>query len=130
VTVDHVMAALNTITAEQQITLRHFQVLADLADRRYVLCMEPTEPPPRAALTAMLAGFERELAKQNMNYKDFRELGHLNPPRLRLMRAGWFARIMADHLARGRSEAQFKPFVLVGTAQHTDMTETEISLDG
>ncbi len=130
VTVDHVMAALNAVTAEQQITLRHFQVLADLADRRYVLCMEPTEPPPRATLTAMLAGFERELAKQNMNYKDFRELGHLNPPRLRLMRAGWFARIMADHLARGRSEAQFKPFVLVDAAQHTDMTETEISLDG
>ncbi len=46
------------------------------------------------------------------------------------MRDGWFARIMADHVALGRSEAQFKPYVLVDTAQHTDMTESEISLGG
>jgi hypothetical protein len=130
VSVDHVMAALNAVTEEHCITLRHFQVLADLADRRYVLCMEPDEPPPGAMLAAMLAGFERELARQNVNYEYFRARGYLKPPRLRLMRNGWFARIMADYVARGRGEAQFKPYVLVDTAQHTDMTENEISLSG
>lgn len=128
ISVDQVMAALNTVTSEVGVTLRHFQVLADLAQQRYILHLEPTQPVLKPALIALLAGFERELASLNMNYEHLRATGFLKPATLRMMRDGWYARLLADHVARGRAEAQFKPFVLVDKAQHADMTEAEISL--
>jgi hypothetical protein len=128
VSVEHVMAALNAAIGPLGVTLRHFQVLADLPDRRYVLHLEPTEMLSRETLAALLTVFELELARQNVNYEYFRANGYLKPPRLRVMREGWYARIMADHLSGGRTEAQFKPWVLVSKAQHTDMLADEVTL--
>ena len=78
----------------------------------------------------MLSGFDSELGKQNVNYEYFRAHRHLEPPALRLMRAGWFARIVADQGGQGYRAAQFKPIVLAGAAQHADMAEMEIDLEG
>ncbi|HTJ62686.1 MAG TPA: GH3 auxin-responsive promoter family protein [Alphaproteobacteria bacterium] len=128
VSVDHVMAALNAAIGPLGVTLRHFQVLADLPARRYVLHLEPTETLSHETLTALLTVFEQELARQNVNYEYFRAHGYLKPPRLRVMREGWYARIMADHLSGGRTEAQFKPWVLVSKAQHIDMQVDEVTL--
>jgi hypothetical protein len=129
VSVDHVMEALEVATSAAGVNLRHFQVLADLADRRYVLHVEPMQEAAASALRVMLARFEQELGAQNVNYQFFRANAALRPPALRVMPTGWFARILADHVARGRRESQFKPFVLVSSAQYPEMATTEIVLE-
>jgi hypothetical protein len=129
VSVDHVMAAMSAATGALGISLRHFQVVADQADRRYVAHVEPTLPLPAPAQRALLSGFDSELVNQNFVYGLLRADRHLEPPALRLMRAGWFARIVADHGGQGYRAAQFKPVVLAAAAQHPEMAETEISLE-
>ena len=124
--IDHVTAAVAACTGSLGIALRHFQVVADQADRRYVLHVEPTNALPAKALHALLARFEIELGRQNMNYEYFRDRGYLYPPRLRLMRAGWFAQISADQSGQGRRVAQFKPSVLSSAAHRPEMAEAEI----
>lgn len=124
--IDHVTAALAACTTPLGIALRHFQVVADQADRRYILHVEPTQAVPEPVLHALLASFDIELGRQNMNYEYFRDRGYLHTPRLRLMRTGWFAQIAADHGGQGYRAAQFKPSVLAGAAQRPEMTEAEI----
>lgn len=130
VSVEHVMATMSAATSALGLNLRHFQVVADLANRRYVLQIEPLQGLPQPALHALLSRFEKELGAQNVNYEYFRAHGVIDTPRLRLMQPGWYARITADHLARGRRESQFKPLVLASTAQHPEMTEMEIAFEG
>ena len=127
VSIDHVVAAMSATSTALGVTLRHFQVVADQASRRYVVQVEPANPVPRPAMHALLSGFEQELGKQNLNYEYFRAHEHLAPPRLRLMQTGWFARIVADQNGQGYRAAQFKPIVLAGTAQYAEMVETEIT---
>ena len=129
VSIDHVTAAIAAGAAPLGIALRHFQVVADEADCRYILHVEPTQTVPAPALHALLTGFEAELCRQNVNYEYFRNHGYLGTPRLRLMRAGWFAQINADQGGRGYRAAQFKPSVLAGAAQHPEMAEVEILLE-
>ncbi len=126
VSVDHVTAAIAASAAPLGIALRHFQVAADQADRRYILHIEPTHAVPTPALHALLRAFEAELRKQNVNYEYFRDHAYLGTPRLKLMREGWYARINADQGGQGYRAAQFKPSVLAGAAQHPEMTEMEI----
>jgi hypothetical protein len=127
--VDHVTAALAACTTPLGIALRHFQVVADEADRRYILHVEPSQALPVSALHALLAGFDVELGRQNMNYEYFRDRGYLGTPRLRLMRAGWFAQIAADQGGHGYRAAQFKPSVLATAVQHPEMAEVEIHFE-
>jgi hypothetical protein len=129
ISIDHVMAAMSATIGELSISLRHFQVVADQASRRYIVHVEPTSPMPAPAQHALLSGFDGELGKQNPNYEFFRTRQHLMPPALRLMQDGWFARIVADHGGQGHRAAQFKPIVLAGAAQHAEMAETEIALE-
>lgn len=129
VSIDHVMAAMSTTIGVLGISLRHFQVVADQASRRYIVHVEPTSPMPAPALHALLSGFDSELGKQNLNYEYFRTRQHLEPPALRLMQDGWFARIVADQGGQGYRAAQFKPIVLAGAAQHAEMAQTEIALE-
>jgi hypothetical protein len=129
VSIDHVMAAMSATAGALGISLRHFQVVADQASRRYVVHVEPTAPVPAPALPALLSGFDSELGKQNVNYEYFRAHRYLEPPALRLMQDGWFARIVADQGGQGYRAAQFKPIVLAGAAQHAEMAETEIALE-
>jgi len=124
--IDHVTAAVAACTAPLGIALRHFQVVADQADRRYILHVEPANTVATPALHALLASFDVELGRQNMNYEYFRDRGYLHTPRLRLMRAGWFAQITADQSGQGRRVAQFKPSVLAAAAHRPEMVETEI----
>jgi hypothetical protein len=126
VSIDHVTTAIAASAGPLGITLRHFQVVADQADRRYVLHVEPTQAVPVPGLHALLAGFEAELRRQNVNYDYFRDHDYLGTPRLRLMRGGWFAQINADQGGQGYRAAQFKPSVLAAAAQHPEMAEMEV----
>jgi len=127
VTIDHVMGVMSALATECGVRLKHFQVMADLEGRRYVLHVEPTEELPRPVLERLLTSFDRELGKLNENYGMFRTDGLIAPPLLRVMRGGWFDRIFQDHLARSGRDSQFKPAILVGEAEHPEMAELSIA---
>ena len=127
-TVDHVMSTMAALTAEFGINFRHFQVVAELNDRRYVLYIEPAGEVSRSALQQLLPGFERELGKANENYVQFRVDRLIAAPALRVMKRGWFDRFLQDHVARTGRDSQFKPSVLGSVVQYPEMVETSIEL--
>jgi hypothetical protein len=130
VTVDHVMSAVAALAAEFGVKLQHFQVVAELAERRYVLHIEPTQCPPRPVLERMLASFDRELGKVNENYAMFRADRLIGEPMLQVMQKGWFDRISQDHLLRSGRDSQYKPAVLVSAAEQPEMAEFSLALPG
>jgi hypothetical protein len=128
VTVDHVMSTMSALTAELGIKFHHFQIVAELTDRRYVLHIEPAHEMSRSVLQQLLPSFERELGKVNENYAMFRADGLIGSPCLRVMSRGWFDRLSRDHMQRSGRDSQFKPSVLVGAVEHPEMVETSIEL--
>ncbi len=129
VTVDHVTCTMSALTAEFGIRFHHFQVVAELNDRRYVLHIEPADEISRPVLQQLLPSFERELGKVNENYAMFRADRLIGSPCLRVMSRGWFDRLSQDHMARSGRDSQFKPSVLVSAVEHPEMVETSIELD-
>jgi hypothetical protein len=128
VTVDHVMCAMMALTAELGIRFHHFQVVAELNDRRYILHIEPAGEMSRPVLQQLLPTFERELGKVNENYAMFRADRLIGSPCLRVMSRGWFERLSRDHMARSGRDSQFKPSVLASAVEHPEMVETSIEL--
>lgn len=124
--IDHVMTAMANLGKAYSVKPRHFQVVADLEARRYVLHIEPAETLAPSLLRQMLDGFERELAEINENYAMFRADRLLQPAALRVMQRGWFDRIAQQHLARGIRDSQFKPLVLVDAVEVPEMAESAI----
>ena len=128
VTVDHVTSTMGSISRELGITVHHFQVVAELGARRYILHVEPSAELPAAVLARLLPGFDRELGKNNENYAMFRADGLINAPGLRIMRRGWFDRISSDHIARSKRESQSKPSLLASSVEHPEMIEKTLEL--
>jgi hypothetical protein len=128
VTADHVMCTMSALTAEFGIKFHHFQVVAELNDRRYVLHIEPAGEIPRHTLRQLLQSFERELGNFNENYLMFRADRLIGAPCLRVMSRGWFDRLSRDHIARSGRDSQFKPSVLASAVEHPEMVETSIEL--
>jgi len=128
VTADHVMCTMSALTAEFGIKFHHFQVVAELNDRRYVLHIEPAGEIPQHMLRQLLQSFERELGNFNENYLMFRADRLIGAPCLRVMNRGWFDRLSRDHIARSGRDSQFKPSVLASAVEHPEMVETSIEL--
>jgi hypothetical protein len=128
VTVDHVTSTMGTISRELGINVHHFQVVAELGARRYVLHVEPSAELPAPVLARLLPSFDRELGKNNENYAMFRADGLINAPGLRVMRRGWFDRISSDHIARSKRESQSKPSLLASAVEHPEMIEKTLEL--
>ena len=128
VTVDHVMSTIAALAAESGVRLQHFQVMAELSERRYILHIETAQALPRPLLAQLLACFDRELGKVNENYGMFRADHLIAPPVLRVMRKGWFDCICQEHLARSGRDSQFKPSVLVSTVEKPEMVELSLTL--
>ncbi len=128
VTVDHVMCTMSALSDEFRIKFHHFQVVAELNDRRYVLHIEPAGDMSRPVLQQLLPTFERELGKVNENYAMFRADRLIGSPCLRVMSRGWFERLSRDHMARSGRDSQFKPSVLASAVEHPEMVETSIEL--
>ena len=128
-TVDHVMNTMSAVTTELGVKFQHFQIMAELSNRRYVLHIEPTGELPPRVLDRVLSNFERELKKNNENYAQFRADELIAAPGLRIMSKGWFDHISRDHIARSGRDSQFKPSVLVGSVEHPEMVETAIELN-
>jgi hypothetical protein len=128
VTIDHVMSTMSKVSSELGIAVQHFQVIAELSQRRYVLHIEPSRDLPAPVLERLLPTFDEELGRNNENYAMFRADGLISSPSLRVMRRGWFDRIARDHIGRIGREAQFKPSVLVSSVEHPEMVEKTFEL--
>lgn len=120
---DHVVSAVTAAATAAGLRYRHFQVVPDMQDRRYVLHFEPLDEAGEAPCRALLAGIEREFGRANEFYIEVRQENLLKPAALRIMRRGWFDRITEDFLAKSRRESQFKPAVLVDQPDHPEMVE-------
>src|SRR5262245_50379291 len=129
ITVDHVMSAMSALSTEFGVRFQHFQLIAELTDRRYALHVEPSSLMPGPALQKLLPSFERELGRVNENYAMFRADRLINPPKLHVMRKGWFDRLSHEHMARTGRDSQFKPAVLASKVEHPEMVEVSIDLD-
>lgn len=127
-TVDHVVEAITVLTSEAGLNLRHFQVAAELPQRRYALQIEPAEPVPAAILPQLLQRFDRALGSLNENYATLRGDRQLAAPILRVMQAGWFDRLTEDAIGRVRRDSQVKLAVLVGEAERPELAATVIGL--
>jgi hypothetical protein len=129
VTVDHVMSAMSALSTEFGLKFQHFQLVAELDDRRYALHIEPAGNLPQPALTRLLPSFERELGNVNENYAMFRADKLIGPPKLHVMQRGWFDRMSHEHMARTGRDSQFKPAVLSSKVEHPEMVEISLDLD-
>ncbi len=129
VTVDHVMSAMSALSAEFGVKFQHFQLIAELDDRRYALHVELNSPIPPPALQKLLPSFERELGNVNENYAMFRADKLIGAPKLHIMRRGWFDRLSHEHMARTGRDSQFKPAVLGSKAEHPEMVEVSVGLE-
>jgi len=129
VTVDHVMNAMNALAAEFGVKFQHFQLVAELEDRRYALHVELSNGMPQPALQRLLPSFERELGNVNENYAMFRADNLIGRPKLHVMRRGWFDRLSSEHMARTGRDSQFKPTVLTSKAEHPEMVESSFDLE-
>jgi hypothetical protein len=122
------MNAMAALATEFGVKFQHFQLVAELEDRRYALHVELTNPLAWPALQKLLPSFERELGNVNENYAMFRADNLIGPPKLHVMRRGWFDRLSQEHMARTGRDSQFKPAVLSSKVEHADMVETSLDL--
>jgi hypothetical protein len=129
VTVDHVMSAMSALSTEFGLKFQHFQLVAELDDRRYALHVEPAGNLQTPTLQKLLPSFERELGNVNENYAMFRADKLIGPPKLHVMRRGWFDRLSHEHMARTGRDSQFKPAVLASKVELPDMVETSLDLE-
>ncbi len=128
-TVEHVMGTMAAVTAKLPVKCKHFQVIADLENRRYVLYFEPTGDLLPETLRDVVACFEQELGIMNENYAQFRTDRLISAPVVRIMRQGWFDRLSHEHMARTGRDSQFKPAVLGSKVEHPEMVETSVGLE-
>lgn len=128
-TVQHVMGTMSAVTAKLPVKCKHFQVIADLENRRYVLYFESTSDLPQETLRDILATFELELGIMNENYAQFRTDRLIAAPVLRIMRQGWFDRLSQEHMARTGRDSQFKPAVLGSKVEHPEMVDVSVGLE-
>ena len=86
-----------------------YLLLADEAESRYQLCVEPDAAVDGAALTEAL---DHALAQRNVEYADKRASGRLHPPAVALLRRGAGDAYKRQALASGQREGQFKYLLL------------------
>ncbi len=128
-TVEHVMGTMSAVAAKLPVKCRHFQVIADLENRRYALYFEPTSDLPQETLRDIVTTFELELGNMNENYAQFRTDRLIAAPVLRIMRQGWFDRLSQEHMARTGRDSQFKPAVLGSKVEHPEMVDVSVGLE-
>jgi hypothetical protein len=128
-TIEHVMGTMSALTSQLAVKFKHFQVIADLEKRRYILHLEPMADLSQETLCEVLTAFERELGIMNENYAQFRTDRLIGAPALHVMRQGWFDRLSSEHVARTGRDSQFKPAVLASHVEHADMVESTVDLE-
>ncbi|MFP5407729.1 MAG: GH3 auxin-responsive promoter family protein [Gammaproteobacteria bacterium] len=86
-----------------------YLLLADEAASRYRLYVEPEGA---CDANTLAEAFDRALARRNIEYRDKRASGRLNPPDITILRSGAGDAYKQYALARGQREGQFKYLAL------------------
>ncbi len=89
---------------------RHWCVVPDQKDNRYIICLEPGAPvsDPAAAAVRLAARLEELLRENTLIYPVFRDQGLLRSLQVVLMDQGWQEELYRQRTGPGRSRAQIK----------------------
>lgn len=112
--------------AARQLHWRHFCVVADSKDHRYIFCIEPEGKAPDAdwlyevnqALIAQVAAYQLKHEQQQL----------IQNPRLMVMAAGWMDQLYAERLRPGGNTSQIKLPVVCEEVPLPDMIGQIIDL--
>ena len=103
-------AARSTLD-ERGLAWKHFAMVADGDERRYVFCVEPAGPDAPDA--RWLESIDSFLAREAETYRVLRGQNMILFPRLLVMKSGWMDHLMASRLAQGAQASQIKLPVLM-----------------
>lgn len=106
-----------------QLRWRHFCVVADSADHRYIFCIEPEGKAPDAV---WLSEVDMAMIAQADSYRGKQQL--IQKPRLMVMSAGWMDQLYAERLRPGVNTSQIKLPVICEEVPLPDMIDQIIDL--
>ncbi len=111
--------------ADRDLRWKHFGMVADSAQHRYVFCVEPDGPPPDAA---WLAHLDQALIDQALAYKVMRGQKLILPPRLLVVKPGWRDQLYAARLRPGVTTAQIKLPMIYDQPPAPDLVERIVEM--
>jgi hypothetical protein len=130
--VNQVIEALNRTAQALDVTPSHFRGEPDISKSRYVFKVEFESAFPKEKGQDFLRGIDKALGELNIEYKAKRASGRLRPPRLEVMKEGWYERGKQGLVAEGKRLFQAKTIVLDAKQGYTPQpqeTEAEAELD-
>ncbi len=110
--VNQVIEALNRTAQALDVTPSHFRGEPDISKSRYVFKVEFESAFPAEKGKDFLSGLDKALGDLNIEYKAKRASGRLRPPRLEVMKEGWYERGKQGLVAEGKRLFQAKTIVL------------------
>ena len=110
--VNQVIAAINTAAEAEQIKVGHFRAEPDVANARYVLKIEFDSPVNETQAQSMLARVDAMLKQLNIEYAGKRGSKRLKSPVLQIMKQGWYDRGKQKLVNEGKRLFQAKTILL------------------
>ncbi|HQE83780.1 MAG TPA: GH3 auxin-responsive promoter family protein [Candidatus Hydrogenedentes bacterium] len=110
--VNQVIEALNRTAQALQVSPSHFRAEPDVSKSRYVFKVEFEGAFPKEKHVDFLRGLDNALSDLNIEYKAKRASKRLKPPRLEVMKKGWYERGKQGLVAEGKRLFQAKTIVL------------------
>ena len=107
---------------------KHFAMVADGAERRYVFCVEPAGPVAPDA--PWLEAIDSFLAREAETYRVLRGQCMILFPRLLVMKSGWMDHLMASRLAGGTQAGQVKLPVIMDNLPAPEWIERSVETPG
>lgn len=105
----HVSEAVNNAVNKLKLTIKFFSASVEMENPpRYVFLVEFGVMPSLEEKKALLKSVEEELRRCNLEYDDTRDRKELDPPVLKVVRAGGFEKYRAKKVSEGAHETQFK----------------------
>ena len=112
--------------AAGQLRWKHFSMVADSQEHRYVFCVEPEDE--KAPGSAWLSAVDQALMEQALSYKILRGQKMIIPPRLLVMKRGWLDHLYAARVRPGTTTSQIKLPVVTETLPPPEWIEQVIEI--
>jgi hypothetical protein len=126
VSVNNVIAAVETAAETAGTFPAHFRAEADDVENRYLLRVEFGVPTSAEAAKGFLAEFDHQLKQINLEYKAKRESLRLGAPVLHIMREGWYERAHQRQVSTGSRAFQAKTQLLTAEKLKTREIQPEL----
>lgn len=112
VTVNQVIEAFERSMKDVGVAVEHFKVEADVENANYLFMAEARSGIDEATRRPLLHALEKNLSRLNIEYEAKRKSLRLGPPRLLIMKAGWYDRQKKALIAEGKRLFQAKTICL------------------